>query len=469
MISKFKLPLYGLFLGLSIVLLGFTHSSGFLLLAIVLLILLLIERRIRERKLSQAVLHAEQANKAKSLFLAHMSHEIRTPMNGIIAAIDVLKGDHEFNRQGQEAIEVIQSSSESLLVIINDILDLSRIEAGKLELKPKQIELKGFLEIILKTLQPLADKKNLELNFNFPEISSLDLEVDPIRLRQVLINLLANAIKFTEEGHVMLDVQVTKETEESVALEFKVSDTGIGIPEDKQKKLFSAFTQVDNSLSRSHQGTGLGLAICKAIVTAMDGDISLQSTEATGSSFTVALSLQRAKEIEELSELPALTPGKRKKPLLQSALVVDDVPINILVTKALLRQLNITADSAKSGFEAIEMVRKKDYDLILMDCQMPEMDGYEATRMIRNNATQSGKCPVIIALTAHAMEFHRQDSIDHGMDDHLSKPARKNDIIECLQQFFVIPESRPAHPVPPIEMNVTGNSSNRSSRKLEKV
>lgn len=428
-------------------------SAIWMTVAIGLVVYYMIDRWVHENRLETATRQAGDANRAKSQFLAHMSHEIRTPMNGIVAAIDILKGEYQFNRQGLEAIEVIQSSSESLIVIVNDILDLSRIEAGKLVLKKDCVELQGFLKILLKTLKPISDQKDLDLIINTPPIDELYLETDSIRLRQVLINLLANAIKFTEEGSVSLKVVSMGEDEDSITLQFRVSDTGIGIPEEKQAILFKAFTQVNNTLSRSHQGSGLGLAICKAIVTAMGGTISVESSEATGSTFTVELKLKKATDVNK-PELPPVTmPTERLKPMLKSVLVVDDVKSNILVTRALLRQLAIDSEAAESGFEAIEKVREKQYDLILMDCQMPEMDGYEATRIIRQNTAHSGRCPVIIALTAHAMEIHRQDSLDRGMDEHLNKPVRKRDIEKCLEQFFQLPEKPDKPGVQPEGLN----------------
>lgn len=408
--------------------------------ALVLVIYYLLDRRNYEKRLSHAITRADKANQSKSRFLAHMSHEIRTPMNGIVAAIDMIKQEYTFPKEGLEAIDVIQTSSESLSVIVNDILDLSRIEAGRMMLKQEPVELDGFLNILRRTLQPMVENKNLQMNIKWLVGSNLSVMTDPVRLRQVLMNLLTNAIKFTDEGSISLEVDYKEIEPGCFKTLFRVSDTGIGIPRKKQKILFKAFTQVDNSLSRTHQGSGLGLAITKAIVDAMGGTISLESKEGVGTSFTVEITLNRAELTHSEAVITDNVHFASDKPVLHSLLVVDDVKTNLIVTKGLLRKLHIKPDLAESGYVAVDKAKARHYDCILMDCQMPGMDGYQAARQIRETIEHPGRRPVIIALTAHAMDIHRQESIDQGLDEHLSKPIRLKDLRECLQQFFRLPE-----------------------------
>jgi len=420
-------------------------SALCLFVAIALVLYFIIDRKRHEANLNEALNRADLANATKSQFLAHMSHEIRTPMNGIVAAVDLLN-EYDLPAEGNEVLKVIQTSSESLIVLVNDILDISRIEAGKLHLRKEAVELNGFLRILEKSLMPIARNKNLQLRFVWPREESLIITTDPVRLRQVLLNLLMNAIKFTEKGEVRLEMHVVHSTDSAVKLAFKVIDTGIGIPEDKREVLFQAFSQVDTSLSRVHQGAGLGLVITKAIVMAMSGEVSFESRNGEGTTFLVRIPFQCANPSELKNKRVGDVHFSSQKPVLQSVLIVDDVPTNLLVTKRLLGKYNLDVDLAHSGAEAINRCSDKCYDLILMDCQMPQMDGYEASSRIHKMYQASGREPVIVALTAHAMDEHRKESLDKGMREHLTKPLRASDLRECLLQFFTVRENQ-AKPV----------------------
>lgn len=421
---------------------SFIIISGICLVAgIAVTVTFLVDRRRFERELSGAKHDADRANRAKSNFLAHMSHEIRTPMNGITAAVDLLKAT-ELPPELEESVEVMESSTESLIVIVNDILDISRIEAGKMKLDPVRLDLNHFLQVLKKTIQPVAAQKTLDICFDWPTDPALFIKVDPIRLRQVLLNFLSNAIKFTNEGSVTLEVTELESKGDHVRLEFAVKDTGIGIAPEKQDLLFKAFSQVDNSATRRHHGTGLGLVICKAIVQSMGGQVGFSSSLGKGSTFffTIEAPSERIDSPEETFQTNNAIPLVTRE--LNSILLVDDVATNRLVAIRLLQKLGLHADTAVNGRNALEAVQKKDYDLILMDCQMPEMDGYEATRCIRQLPITQ---PVIIAMTAHAMEEHRKESAEAGMDDHLAKPIRLKNLQSCISDYFHL-ESVPAIP-----------------------
>lgn len=418
----------------------FTGLSALcLLVAIGLVLYFFIDRKRHEANLNEALNRAAKANATKSQFLAHMSHEIRTPMNGIVAAIDLLN-EYELPPEGREVLKVIQTSSESLTVIVNDILDFSRIEAGKLRLRKEALELNGFLHILERSLLPMTQNKSLKLSFDWPREENLILTTDPVRLRQVLLNLLMNAIKFTDEGEVRLEVDMMQSSETAVKVEFRITDTGIGIPEEKREALFQAFSQVDTSLSRMHQGAGLGLVITQAIVSAMSGEVTFDSRSGRGTTFYVRITFPRSDPSELKHQRVGDVHFSSIKPVLNSVLVVDDVPTNLLVTKRLLGKFNLNVDLAQSGAEAIDRCSDKRYDLILMDCQMPRMDGYEASSRIHKMYQASGREPVIVALTAHAMDEHRRESIERGMREHLSKPLRSHELRECLLQFFTLPD-----------------------------
>lgn len=380
-----------------------------------------LDRRVKERtaELEQAKLAAEKADVAKSTFLANMSHEIRTPMNALIGLTEVLAED-QLTDQQKEYIRLIQESSKSLLEIINGILDYSKIEAGKMALESTTIALDPLVQSLVGLFTFSAKEKGLDINLEMdPELPEA-IWGDQFRLRQVLSNLLTNAIKFTHRGSVTLKGICRRKTPEHVSLSFQVIDTGIGIPPGKQEDIFKAFEQSDNALAGVYGGTGLGLAISRKLTQMMGGHLSVKSEQDLGSTFTFTcafpIKILPKEEIKLTTEpdLQFLTTPPR-------LLIVEDNPVNQKVCDAILGKLDIEYIFANHGIEALNHLERTSFDLILMDCQMPVMDGYEATRKIRASGQAYSEIP-IIALTASALSGDKDRCLESGMDDFLSKP-----------------------------------------------
>ena len=382
--------------------------------------------------------NATAASMAKSEFLAHMSHEIRTPMNGIIAMSDLLLNlNTNLDYEHSEYLRIIKHSGAALLSILNDILDISKIEAGKMILDMQRFKLKDVINDVSALFKSDLNKKNIDfhcmINVDVPDV----IISDSTRLRQILSNLLGNAVKFTQvNGNISLHISTHEETksettDDTLCLEFKITDSGIGIPEEQQKYIFEAFTQADKSVTRKYGGTGLGLQICQRLCQLMDGDIKLISTKDIGTTiiFHIKVKSANGKKIKNRS-----TQLKSKTdPCDTSILLVEDNPINQKVAAAILNKLGYTVTHVDNGKKAVEEAYNNNYDIVLMDCQMPIMDGYEATRKLRdeNNFNKL----TIIAMTASATPEEQKTCKQVGMNDFISKPIDINSVRNTLLKW----------------------------------
>jgi signal transduction histidine kinase/ActR/RegA family two-component response regulator len=391
---------------------------------------------------------AQVANQAKSEFLANMSHEIRTPMNGVIGMAELLL-DLPLPMQQRECAETIRDSARSLLVVVNDVLDFSKIEAGKLDLEITNFDPRELVEDVVRLLAIQAHAKNLGISgYLHPAVPAV-LQGDSGRLRQLLLNLCGNGVKFTERGEVTVQGRVISDDSHSIMIRFEVRDTGIGIPESRLSALFEPFSQVDASTTRRHGGTGLGLSIVKHLAQLMGGDVGVESREGAGSTFWFTARLAASSLTCEQACEPATAAVKGHPILIVDDPIVDsprstrryrillaeDNPVNEMVASRTLQHLGYEVHTVHDGREAVTAWRTGQYDLILMDCQMPELDGYEATCEIRSLESHGWHIP-IVALTAHAMQGDDLKCKAAGMDEHLTKPLDRQRLQLILERFL---------------------------------
>ena len=396
----------------------------------------LLEERIRGRteQLQEITLRAEAASNAKSEFLANMSHELRTPMNGVIGMIDLaLEGP--LSREQRSLIETSQQCAYSLLALLNDILDLSKIEAGKMALEKIPFDIRSMVGDCVRAQLPTAAKKALDLYSEIDPSVPRDVIGDPLRMRQILSNLLTNALKFTDSGFIMVRLSAEPASPEELLLRLDVEDTGCGIPAAKLPYLFEKFTQADGSVSRKYGGTGLGLAISRKLAEMYGGGIKVQSEEGSGSRFsvTVKCGVPPAGIVSNLAATAAASvPVSPPHPA--RILVVEDNPVNQKVVTAVLTKRGYALELANDGREAISKLEAADFDLILMDVQMPVLDGLEATRLIRKEERWS-RLP-ILAMTAHAMNGDRERCLEAGMTDYISKPVHPSHLLQTIEDHL---------------------------------
>ncbi|MCA8962200.1 MAG: response regulator [Planctomycetes bacterium] len=386
-------------------------------------------------------LQAQRANQAKSLFLANMSHEIRTPLNGLVGTQDLLARTHLDAKQ-THLVQVAQKSARALLTVIDDILDFSKIEAGRLELESVCFDPRAVIHDVTMVFAHAAESKGLDLSYQVASNFPVTGWADEVRVRQVLTNLVSNAIKFTDRGEVIVRGRVLESESASARVEFSVTDTGPGIPPERQSLLFERFTQLDASTTRRFGGTGLGLAICSRLSGLMGGRVTVNSEEGRGSTFRFEIDLasespQRAPSVVRRREEPSIDPSSSNL-----VLVVEDNEINQLVVAEILKEAGFEVSLADNGREAIDRLESEPVDLVLMDCQMPICSGFEATEEIRRRE-EDGECFArnglrlpILALTANVVTGVREQCEATGMDDYLTKPIDREAMLDSIDNWL---------------------------------
>ena len=378
-------------------------------------------------RLTLEVERSQAAVRSKTEFLANMSHELRTPMSGVIGISELMR-QTPLSKIQAEYLDLIQRSAHALLSVIDDVLELSRIEAGKVTLACKPFDFRAIVDDVCHLLRPAADDKGVSMELSFAPQAPRDFIGDPSRIRQILVNLLGNAVKFTGQGSISVDYRCEPLSEMKVQISLRIVDTGIGIPEDKLEHIFEKFEQAESRLSRRFGGSGLGLAISRHLARMMDGDVTVSSELGRGTTFILRLvlppSFEPPAEDTQNDDVPALDFGWK-------ALVVEDNPVNRLVTCGYLKHLGVSTVTVEDGESALEQVQQEPFDLVIMDVQLPDLDGLETTRRIRAGESAGQHLP-IVALTANAFSEDRDACLQAGMDVHLRKPLRLADLASAL-------------------------------------
>ncbi|MEQ1587446.1 MAG: ATP-binding protein [Cyclobacteriaceae bacterium] len=430
------------------------------------------------RDISQRKKDAEEllrAQKAKEQFLANISHEIRTPINGI-SGMAALLNQNPTKEERQTYLNAIKSAADNLKVIINDILDLASIESGKLQFEKIGFNLNDLLHSLIDTFGVQASEKGIELSYTLEKEANKVFIGDPVRLNQILINLISNAIKFTHAGYIRVSVKTEKIKGKIYRLRFDISDTGIGIPNDKLQTIFESFSQADASVTRKYGGTGLGLTIVKQLVELQNGTIQVKSKENEGSTFSFTIAYQLGKT-EFFDETKLYKPKNNSQLKNASVLLVEDNDINRLYASSILKMWGCHFETAENGVVALEKIRNNDFDVVLMDIQMPVMDGFETTKAIRQGDPKKNKVP-IIALTANATQKDFENCITAGMNDCITKPFTQEDLFQALTKYLgrkltvkqrAVAELSKTKDLPVIDLSYLKKVSNNNGQFIQEI